>query len=580
MYSDYELNIVPLSLKSAKNRVEAFLHSCGLRLDPVDHYAVVNRVGEDQILAGGGLQGDVIKCVAVTDELRGTGMMQRLISHLIATAGEHGFHTVKVFTKPENQPLFESLGFKLLATAPKAIFMENGQQGIGSYVTYLQGLYKSGKNGAIVMNANPFTLGHQALVEHATSRVDHLYVIVVKEDLSLFSYAERKAMVEAGCAHLSNVTVCDGSQYAISAATFPTYFLKQLDDATDTQITLDLSLYAQHIAPALGATIRFVGSEPNDAVTARYVELMQQQLPAQGIEVEVLPRVSQGSHPISASNVRQQLAAGSLSQVAQIVPASSLPYILGMAVRHALLAELETTPKPGLVDRHDSGAHSDMDFATMMASIDALRPHFLHMAQIGFSESLPSVEVIKQAGLAAETDMLAATGGVNTHRGALFAMGLMVMASAHLVFVGQEITPTELSNTIRLLASGFPSPTGTHGSQATEKFQVKGALDLAREGYKELMTDWLPYYQKVCKQEHANLKTLLYIMTQLDDTNVLHRCGTEVAAQVKQEANQTLQTFSVEQMEALNTSFIARNISPGGVADMLALTILAHFLTN
>ena len=86
--------------------------------------------------------------------------------------------------------------------------------------------------------------------------------MVVREDCSLFAYAERKAMVEQGVAHLENVTVIDGSEYAISQTTFPTYFLKRLDDAADTQMLLDLDLFRRHIAPALGATVRFVGTEP------------------------------------------------------------------------------------------------------------------------------------------------------------------------------------------------------------------------------------------------------------------------------------------------------------------------------
>lgn len=102
------------------------------------------------------------------------------------------------------------------------------------------------------MNANPFTKGHRYLVETASKMVDNLYIIVVKEDKSLFSYQERKSMIEQGTKDIENVVVCKGSDYAISAATFPTYFLKELTDATDTHITLDLDLFSTYIAPALG----------------------------------------------------------------------------------------------------------------------------------------------------------------------------------------------------------------------------------------------------------------------------------------------------------------------------------------
>lgn len=276
----------PLSLNSVRRRVEAFLTANGLRLAPLDRYVVVTRDEDgDEILAGGGLDGNVIKCVAVSESARSEGLMNILVSRLIAIAREEGRESVKAFTKQENEGIFKSLGFGLLASAPKAILMENGRGGLPEYRKYLESLARPGRNGAIVMNANPFTKGHRYLVEQAASLVDNLYVIVVREDRSRFPYAERKAMIEAGCAGLDNVVVCEGSDYAISAATFPTYFLKKLDDATDTQIALDLDLFVNHIAKPLGVTVRFAGSEPEDALTRRYNELMAEILPGTSVAV-------------------------------------------------------------------------------------------------------------------------------------------------------------------------------------------------------------------------------------------------------------------------------------------------------
>ena len=135
------------------------------------------------------------------------------------------------------------------------------------------------QSGIIIMNCNPFTLGHRYLIEQAAQQVDTLYILVVREDCSMFGYDERKAMIVRGVAHINNVVVCDGSEYSISATTFPTYFLKSLSDASDTQMTLDIDLYRRHIAPALGATVRFVGTEPDDPLTRRYNELMKSMLP-------------------------------------------------------------------------------------------------------------------------------------------------------------------------------------------------------------------------------------------------------------------------------------------------------------
>lgn len=581
MYGDYEIHTLPLTFKPARDRVERFLASCELRLDAVEYYAVVTRGDDEQILAGGGLQGNVIKCVAVSDELRGTGMMQTLLSHLLSTAQERGHRAVRVFTKPGNRYIFESLGFKVIAEAPQAIFMENAMGGMADYCNYLKELRRPGNNGMIVMNANPFTLGHQALIEHAAQQVDTLYVIVVKEDLSRFGHDARRAMIERGCSHVDNVVVCEGSDYAISATTFPTYFLKRLSDASDTQILLDLDLCCRHLAPALGASVRFVGSEPTDAVTARYVELMQQQLPQHGMRVDVLERVSNGTDIVSASLVRQHLSAGNLSAALQLVPATTAPYLVSELARRALEVELATTPKPGLVDRDDNGAHRDMDYDTMQRSIEALRPTFDHLAMLGDSRQLPLGELVQRLGMTAEQRMLQATGGVNTHRGALFSMGLAVLAASHAYYRDHTIEASAVRQFIVELANGIVRvENGSHGRQAIDRHHVAGALELARQGYPTLFTEWLPYYASLAGDPYREHKTLLRIMSTLDDTNVLHRVGYDMAQQVKAEAQRLLDDFTVEGLRTMNRAFIARNISPGGAADMLSLTIFIYSTTN
>ena len=176
-------------------------------------------------------------------------------------------------------------------------------------------------------------------------------------------------------------------------------------------------------------------------------------------------------------------------------------------------------------------------------------------------------------------EMLQATGGVNTHRGALFALGLMVIASAHLAHQSLPVTCEALSRSIAAIASGFQPVADSHGGKAAQAFNAKGALLMAKGGYESLFGEWLPFYRST-DGEHRALKTLLHIMASLDDTNVLHRCGPEIALQVKQKAQQALEHFSVEVLQEMNRQFIEQNISPGGAADMLALTVLADSITN
>ena len=581
MFNNYDIVEMPLTLKRNRTMVENFLAKSDLRLDDMDYYAAVVDRESYSMLAGGGFKDDIIKCIAVDDSLRGTGMSQQLISHLMSQMNAQGHNNVKVFTKPGNIDIFESLGFKTLGESSKAILLENGLDGLSSYVSYLKSLKREGNNGIIVMNANPFTLGHQYLVEQAAAQVDNLYVIVVAEDKSLFSSDERQAMVTAGCAHLKNVTVCRGSSYIISAATFPSYFIKQASDAALAQIELDLDITAKHIAPALGATVRFVGSEPSDELTRAYNSAMHDMLPQRGIKVIELPRLEKEGNHISASAVRLLLKNGNLLQAMKFVPSTTLPYLVAWLAINALKQELDLTPKPGLVDTHDNGSHSDMDYAIMLKSINALRSYFAQLAVISYSDSLPEASQLQNMGINAEKKMLAATDGINTHRGALFSMGLAVVAACHILATGCcSYFLDQWSKIVTSIASQMPGSDNSHGNSVKAQHNVAGALDIARTGYSEMVNKWLKYYCDNCNDEHIKHKTLLLIMCSLDDTNVIHRAGFEMAQQVKQEAAHLLENFSIEGLEQMNQSFIARNISPGGAADMLSLTLFLSTLTK
>ena len=675
-----------------RQRIEAFLKRNALRIDDMNYYAAM--LDDDgEMIAGGGLKDDVIKCVAVDDAHKGEAIANTLVSHLISHANQEGYGCIKLFTKPKNRQLFESLSFRLLAEAPEAILMETGIGGISNTVEALKKIKEESEKykeynkeckednkeckedskeckeeektnlntttpqhlntsylntttpqhlntsylntstpqhlntsylntstpqhlnttmqptGCIVMNCNPFTLGHRYLIEQAAKQVERLYVMVVREDCSLFAYTERKAMVEQGVADIENVNVIDGSDYAISRATFPTYFLKRLDDAADTQMLLDIDLFRRHIAPALGATVRFVGTEPTDQLTRRYNQLMHEALK----DVREINRLEKDGNAVSASRVRKAMEEGDMNTIRQLVPPTTLPYIIAHLATQALQAELDTTPKPGLVDKDNNGAHRDMDHALMQLSINTLHPYFVRLAFLGFADTLPSHTVIRDAGIEAEKAMLEATNGVNTHKGALFSMGLAVVAAAYeekKAAANKEVRGKEreeeylssLQLTIKALAASFPDTSGTHGSKAKQLSNgtttIKGALDNAREGYEKLFAEWLPFYNERRKSHDAYAlhKTLLRIMCDLDDTNIIYRTNVATAEEVKQEARALLASFeeayaaedkekcasAIEEkcasaellaLKDMDRRYTERNISPGGAADMLSLTV-------
>ena len=184
--------------------------------------------------------------------------------------------------------------------------------------------------GAIVMNCNPFTLGHQYLVEYAAAQVVRLYVFVVEEDRSEFPFADRIELVRQGVAHLPNVEVLPSGKFIISQTTFSGYFSKaELQDvAVDS--SEDVEIFGREIAPTLGITIRFAGSEPTDNVTRQYNETMKTILPRYGVEFREIPRKELGDEPISASKVRAALHGGDLETIKRLVPKSSLDYLCAL----------------------------------------------------------------------------------------------------------------------------------------------------------------------------------------------------------------------------------------------------------
>ncbi len=578
MYGSYYISSVPLSLASSRRRVEDFLASNGLRMAELQYYAVITRNEDsDEILAGGGLDGNVIKCVAVSEAARSAGLANKIISHLIGVATDKGYESVKVYTKPSNLRVFSSLGFQLLASSDQAILMENGFTGLKSYRKYLSSLRREGRNGAIVMNANPFTKGHRYLIEKAASLVDNLYVIAVREERSRFPYAERLAMIKDGSSDIANVTVCEGSDYVISAATFPTYFLKKQDDAAAAQMSLDIDLFARHIAPSLGVTVRFAGTEPADPLTAAYNRTMADSLPSYGIEFVEIPRLNLDV-PVTASAVRDAIDGGCMESARKLVYPASLPYLAADFAEQALQRELDTTPKPGLVDKNDSGAHRDMDYTVMQKGIHALRPYFAELAVTSVEGIDP--DKVREIGIRAEKAMLEATGGVNTHKGALFCLGLSLAVVSHLSFGKKgSMDIKSFRELLSQTADGIPSAKDTHGAGAVKTYGVSGALENARRAYPELFSVWLPYYRSLEGDAYRVHKTLLKIMTVLDDTNILHRNGSDGLARCKASAASLLTDFSEEDLSILNQEFIRDNISPGGSADMLSLTIfLSQFI--
>ena len=300
--------------------------------DQVQAFVVCRRQG--RLVACAGLDHYTIKCVAVAEDVRGESLSLALGSKVVNLAAARGQFHLFLYSAPHNLPFFRGWGFYPLVEVPdRVVLMENSPVAIEKYCDSLRGQRRPGRKvGGIVLNANPFTLGHRYLVEQAARACDWLHVFVVKEDASLFSFADRFALVAAGVKGVDNLTLYPGSDYIISRATFPGYFLKDTGIIDHSWTAIDLLLFREYIAPALGITHRYVGTEPFDPVTNTYNATMKnwlQQAPSAAAPIAVVevPRASTGGTPISATKVRQLLAQRNFSRMRELVPATTLRFL-------------------------------------------------------------------------------------------------------------------------------------------------------------------------------------------------------------------------------------------------------------
>ena len=304
--ADYYISQIYPSDKRANDEVDALLISEGIRRDANLDYTCGMYDDEMHIIATGSCFGNTLRCFAVSHEHQGEGLMNSIVSHLIEFQFSRGNTHLFLYTKCNSAKFFGDLGFYEIARIDgQIVFMENRKTGF--------------------QNANPFTLGHQYLVEKAAAENDLLHLFIVSEDASLVPFKIRKQLVMKGTAHLKNICYHDSGPYIISNATFPSYFQKDENAVIESHAMLDLTVFTQ-IAKVLGITRRYVGEEPTSLVTGIYNRIMSEKLPEQGIECIVVPRKTCEDTPISASNVRLALQNGDYDTISKLVPQTTLDY--------------------------------------------------------------------------------------------------------------------------------------------------------------------------------------------------------------------------------------------------------------
>lgn len=310
----------------AQKQVDALLEREGIQRDGNLDYTCGIFDEEYRLVATGSCFGNTIRCLAVDRDRQGEGLLNQIVTHLMEVQAERGNTHLFLYTKPKSAKFFGDLGFyEITRVEGSLVFMENRRRGFADYCAALEKTRREGRSAAIVMNANPFTLGHLRLVERAAAENDTVHLFVLSEEAGPIPFAVRKQLVEAGTAHLPNVVCHESGPYIISSATFPSYFLKDEDTVIRTHAALDLEVFGR-IAPCLNITRRYVGEEKTSHVTALYNEIMTARLPEMGMECRVIPRLERDGQPVSASTVRKAIHSGRWEDICPLVPETTWNY--------------------------------------------------------------------------------------------------------------------------------------------------------------------------------------------------------------------------------------------------------------
>jgi triphosphoribosyl-dephospho-CoA synthase len=270
-----------------------------------------------------------------------------------------------------------------------------------------------------------------------------------------------------------------------------------------------------------------------------------------------------------------------------LVPAADVAGRLADHAVAALVDEAMLTPKPGLVDLRGSGAHRDLSWPLMCASACALRPAFEQMALSGLQGAHDAPLLRRRIGAIgrdAESRMMAASGGVNTHRGAIWALGLLVTAAAASARTDAGAIAAHAGRLAGITDPGAPPRTGHKGEQACIEHGVGGARGQARAGFPHVVDHALPMLAlaraRGDAEHHARVNALLAVMATLDDTCLLARGGRKALAAVQHGAHRVLAVGGIatsngrRAFDVLERGMRRLHVSPGGAADLLAAALL------
>jgi [citrate (pro-3S)-lyase] ligase len=312
-------------LEHEKNDAKTLLLENGLSVDDyVD--TTIGIYDEHKMVATGSLYKNVIKMIAVDPSYKGSNLTDIIMTHLIQILSEKKINKYFLFTTPQSKLYFLNYHFSFIYENQDIVMLENSFEPIDEKLHSIKSRLnlRPGRTASIVMNCNPVTLGHLYLIETCAKENDQVIIFLVEEDLSIFPFKTRYNLLKASTKHLKNVNIVPSTPYIISSATFPTYFLKELSDASRIYMDLDIHIFQTYFMEIFGINYRYVGTEPFDEATRTYNETMERLLKDRLIKVE---RYEKDDKIISASLIRKLAKEKKFEELKQYVPQPTYKFL-------------------------------------------------------------------------------------------------------------------------------------------------------------------------------------------------------------------------------------------------------------
>ena len=312
-------------LKHELEDVKHLLLTLGL-----DHEIVSETImiyDEDKLIGTGSIDQNIIKMIGVLPDYQGLNVTSLIMTELTSRLYQKGIYKHFLYTQPKSKALFSNFDLNLIVETQDIVMFENKLNSITEYLIHLKAQIPAKKKtrATLVMNCNPMTNGHLFLIEQASKENDDVILFLVEENRSVFSFDDRYMIVKDSIKHLNNVFLIPSGPYIISAATFPTYFLKSLSDASMIYMEIDVMIFKNYFMPILEIDTRYVGDEPKDPMTAMYNEMMKKIIKD---NLKILKRITYENIIISASYVRMLAIEKRFDEIKKIVPTPTYEFLI------------------------------------------------------------------------------------------------------------------------------------------------------------------------------------------------------------------------------------------------------------